>query len=369
MHIALVAGEPSGDRYAAELLKAWRRRDPDLTAFGLGGPRLREAGADLLGDLTTFAVMGFVDPLRHYPKLMRWLGRLVERVRRDRPDVVMLVDYPGFNLRVADRVSRLGVPVVYFMAPQVWGWGEGRLKIMRRSLRGVIVGLPFEEAYFRRHGLSAVWVGHPLVDLIPPEVRLSQASFTNRHSPMVTVGLFPGSRVSEVKRLWPVMREALSRLRRRYPALQGLVAKMPELPSADYGDCPTWIEIVEGRPYEVMARSDLLVVASGTATLEAAFFGRPIVATYKLGAVSYQVFRRLVKVRHISLVNLVADRTVIPELIQREANPEAIERVLSGFLDQPQTVQHLREELAEVVGRLGKPGVFDRAVEVALACL
>ncbi len=365
MNICIVAGEPSGDRYAARLIEALRQQEPHLAAFGLGGEIMRKSGVELLTDMTRFAFMGFTDPLRHYPAIMRIMKQLMTRIERERPSAVILVDYPGFNLKVAKAVHALGIPVMYFMMPQVWAWGAHRLTLMRQTLRKAIVALPFEEAYFQKAGISAVWVGHPLVDMIPDHFRSQKSEVRSQK----IVGIFPGSRESEVRAMWPVMRDGAIALRRQFPSLTAILAKMPGLDDQWYHDRPDWITVTEGRPYEVMATADVFVMASGTATLEAAFYGKPMVVMYKLPWLSYQIFRRLATVNHICLVNLVAGKTVVPELIQRQATPHAVVEAVKAFFEHPAQGEQMRGELASVVQRLGTRGVFDRASQVILECL
>lgn len=376
MNIAIVAGEPSGDRYAGRLIKALRHRQSDLTAFGLGGPALREAGVEIMTDMTPYAFMGFVDPIRHYPKIKGIMSRLLKRIASDRPRLVVLVDYPGFNLRVAKAVHRMGIPVVYFMVPQVWAWGAHRLAVMRETVRLAVVGLPFEEAYFKKAGVNTAWVGHPLVDMVSPTSNDKQGmtngssnpSFVIRQSSMRVVGLFPGSRISEVKSHWPVMVEALTRLRPGLD-LKIIVAKSASVPMAYYRPMPSWIEIVENRSYQVMDQAGVLVMASGTVTLEAAFFRKPMVVMYKVSPVTYHIFKRLVTIPYICLINLIAKKGVVPELIQRHATPAAVEEALRVLWRFPEKQEAMRHELDQVVKQLGLPGVFDRAAKVMLECL
>jgi lipid-A-disaccharide synthase len=361
------AGEPSGDAHAGALVAALRRLVPDVAVEGVGGPHLEAAGAKLLARIEDLTVIGFVEVVRKIPAHWRLLRRIEARLARGDVALVVLVDYPGFHLRVAAAAARAGVPVLYYVAPQLWAWHEGRVRQMARTVTRLAVILPFEEEFFSARGVPATFVGHPLVDRPPLAQDASALKRSLGLDPgRPVLGLFPGSRRQEVRRLWPAFREAAERVRRGAPEVQVLAAAVGGASDPDAGE----IRVVEGRPRECFAAADAALCKSGTSTLEAAMAGTPLVVAYRMHPLSYLLAKRLVQVDRIGMVNLVAGRQVAPELIQGGVTPEALERAVRPLLDPASAERRAQlDALAEVRRRLGEPGAALRAAQIARALL
>jgi lipid-A-disaccharide synthase len=366
--ILVSAGEPSGDAHAAALVAELRRLAPGVTVEGVGGERLEAAGAQLLARIEDLTVIGFVEVLRKLPAHVRLLRRIRRRLARGDVGLVVLVDYPGFHLRVATAARRAGVPVLYYVAPQLWAWGERRVRTLARTVSRLAVILPFEEAFFSARGVPTTFVGHPLLDRPP----LGEASGLKRALGLdptrPVLGLFPGSRRQEVHRLWPAFRDAAAVVRRERPEVQVVVAAVGDAsyPGAEAGES----RVVRGRPRECFAASDAALCKSGTTTLEAAVAGTPLVVAYRMHALSYLLARRLVRVPWIGMVNLVAGRQIVPELIQSAVTPAGLAAAVRPLLDASSPERRAQVAgLADVRRRLGEPGASARAAALARSLL
>lgn len=384
--VFLSAGESSGDLHAARLAEELRARVPGVRLVGLGGSRMRARGVELLADLDTLAVMGLAEILRSLPSLLALRWRVWRFLAREEVDLVVPVDYPGFNLSLACRASDLGIPVLYYVAPQVWAWREGRSRKLARCADRVCVVLPFEEELLRAHGADARFVGHPLLDeaadgKLPvaanaeatpggadtpeggPGATVSAEAGAERPAGATVLGLFPGSRRQEVERLLEPFRAAAGLLARDRPDLRVLVARAPDLPASAYpGEGP------DLRPAEeVLARADAALTKSGTVTLQLALAGVPMVVAYRMNPLTHRIARRLVEVDHIALVNLVAGRELVPELIQDEVAPRRLAEALAPLLETGEAERRrIREGLAGVRDRLGSPGCAGRVADHAM---
>ena len=357
----VVAGDPSGDLHASNLIKALKRRDPSARVAAVGGPLCRAAADEFLEDLASRGVTGFWEPALKIPFLLRLRSRLKEFLGARRPAALICVDYYGFNRRVLPLARDAGVPAYYFVSPQVWASRPGRVQVLKRFVRKMLVIFPFEEKIYRDAGVPVEFVGHPLLDLIPePKER------TANHSPK-TVGLLPGSRNSELKRHIPIFYEAFRLLRAKYPGLVGLLFASANQNDAAYGKLPTGVELVREQDYSRRATLDLALCSSGTATLENALLGVPMVVIYKLSWPTYAIARALVNVRHIAMANLLAGQGVVPELIQRDATPERAAAEAGRFLDDAAYAADVRAKLLAVRHSLGEPGAADRAAAAILA--
>ena len=364
------AGEPSGDQHAAALIAALRRAVPGVTVEGVGGPQLAAAGTTLMARIEDLTVIGFVEVVRKLPAHVRLLRRIERRLRAGGVDLVVLVDYPGFHMRVAAAAHRAGVPVLYYIAPQLWAWGERRVHQMARTVSRLAVILPFEETFFASRGVPTTFVGHPLMDR-PPLAAREQVKLDLGLDPSRPVlGLFPGSRRQEVVRLWPAFRDAAEMVRRDRPAVQVVVAATAGAAYPEGRAGAGGIRVISGRPRECFAAADAALCKSGTSTLEAAVAGTPLVVAYRMHPLSYLLARRLVRVPWIGMVNLVAEREVAPEFIQGAVTPAALARAVLPLLDpsSPERAAQV-EGLAEVRRRLGDPGAAARAAELARALL
>ncbi len=356
------AGEPSGDAHAAALVVALRRAAPGISVEGVGGPALAAAGAQLMARIEHLTVIGFAEVLAKVPAHWRLLRAIGRRLAKGDVKLMILTDYPGFHLRVAALAHRLGVPVMYYIAPQLWAWHESRVRNMARDVAHLAVILPFEERFFRERGVRTTFVGHPLLDRPAVGEKSEVKSRLGLDPKRPVLGLFPGSRAQEAARLWPVFRDAARLVMKARPDVQCLVAAAGQ---AEYPD-PGAVRLIADRPAECFAASDAALSKSGTTTLEAALAGAPQVIAYRMNALSYLLARRLVRVPFIGMVNLVAERLVAPEFVQHGATPERLAQAVLPLLvdDSPERRAQL-EGLAEVRRRLGGPGAAERAAAIA----
>ena len=369
MRILISCGEASGDLYAGALAGEIMRRQPGAEVVGFGGPRLRAAGARLLGDFAEFSVTGLTEALRVLPRSLVMLRRLVENARVHRPDVFVPIDFPDFNFRLMAAMRRLDVPVVYYVSPQLWAWRPRRMRTMQRDVTRMLVIFPFEEAIYRNAGVDVRFVGHPLIDLV--QGASSRETFLREHGlapEAPTVALLPGSRRNELERIVPVMAEAMPRVRARVPAVQFTVACAPNLPEdafAPLARVPR-TALVHQRSDEVIASSDVAVTASGTATVQCALHERPMVVVYRLSALTYAVGKPFVKVNTYAMPNLVAGRTIVPELIQDGLTPSRVVEETVSLLTDTERHARTRKALRDVREQLGAPGASGRAAEAIL---
>jgi lipid-A-disaccharide synthase len=372
MEMMIVAGEASGDAHAAELVMELKRRHPELRVFGGGGQHLAAAGAELLVRAEELAVVGLFEVVAHLPRIYGFYRRLRRAMIARRPRAVILVDFPDFNLRLARAAHRAGVPVIYFISPQLWAWRRGRVRTIQRTVRRMICIFPFEPAFYARHGVEVTGVGHPLVD----RVEAAQASLPTPEAwrlrlgtaPNATlVALLPGSRRREVSFHLPIMLEAARQLREQHPELEFVIPVAPTLDAAGLraaagGAWPAWAHVVgpdEG--YAAIARARLAIVASGTATVETALLGTPMVVIYRLSALTYRLGRRLVKTPHYAMVNLIAGARVVPELIQAECNAGAIVHWANRLLPDGAERREMSDALQQARSKLGEAGAIARA--------
>ncbi|MEI7708064.1 MAG: lipid-A-disaccharide synthase [Chlorobium sp.] len=350
----VLAGEVSGDMHAAGVIAELLKARPDVKVFGIGGEKLRALGADLLYDCSQTSIMGFVDVLKHTGFLRRVIRDLKEAVRREKPLAALLVDYPGMNLLMARFFRELDIPVIYYISPQVWAWKEGRVKAIRRDVDRLLVIFDFEVDFFRRHGIAAEFVGHPVIEQLAELSLPSRELFVQKHSvapDIRLIGLLPGSRPQEIAHILPEMLKAARLLSREYRVVF-LFGRAPHLDDSSYTQLAQYrdLSIIQCSAYEVMQYSDLALVTSGTATLESLCFGVPMIVVYKTGMLNYLIGRLVVKLKNISLANIVAkglgsSERAVPELIQHEANGAEIYRTARMILDNPDSAAAMRREL------------------------
>lgn len=357
MKLAVVAGEASGDLHASEVIRELKRLDPALQTFGIGGAMLAREGMLLMRHASEMGIVGLFNVVRHLPMFRRAFNELMERIAAERPDVVFLVDYPDFNLRVARRCKELGLHVVYYISPQIWAWRRGRVRHIARYVDRMIVIFPFEEEFYRSHEVPVTYVGHPLIE---------QLAGVRRRPPtagVVRIALMPGSRRMEVESLLPAMLDAVAILRRE----RNIDAYVIQAPTIDHDQLReimaasgTDVPILPHDRGEGVAAADVSLSSSGTATLESAILGTPVVVVYRLSRATYLLARRLVRLPYFSLVNIVAGRNLVPELIQDDVNGERIAAEVRRIIE-PEEHARLRGELARVRSKLGEPGASRRA--------
>lgn len=374
MRVMISCGEPSGDLYAGALAREIRALDPAAVITGFGGDRLREAGAQLIGDFSGLSVTGLLEVARLLPRTYAMYRRLVEHAAATRPDVFVAIDFPDFNFRLAHAVRKLGVPVVYYISPQLWAWRRGRMKTMKRIADRVLVIFPFEEVIYREADVPVEWVGHPLLELTgQPESRESFCRRLGLDPEAPVVALLPGSRRNEVTAILPGLVDAAERIRARVPRVQFVVARAPHVapelfaPLRQLDTHGATVPIVDGGADSVLAAADLALVASGTITVQAALHECPMVVVYRLSPLTYRLGKPFVHVTTYAMVNLVAGRTVVPELIQDAFTPDAVAAEALRVLNDSTHAKKVRADLREVRSRLGTIGASRRAAEAVLA--
>jgi len=371
LRIMIIAGEASGELHGAGVVAALKGRRPEIDILGIGGDRMKRAGCELIYHIEQFSVMGITEVLGHLPFIGRALRRLDGVLNSRRPDLLILIDYPDFNLRLARKARKLGIPVLYYISPQVWAWRARRIHAIVRRVDCMAVVFPFEVELYEKAGGKVVFVGHPLLEVL--ESRQSRVSFcedAGLDPDRPIIGMLPGSRTMEVERMLPAMAGTLEAVQRDLPGTQGVIGLAPTVPRTELASHlegnATEIPVVEGNTYGVMDHADLLLVTSGTATLESACFGTPLLVLYRMSRLSWWIARRLVNVPDIGLVNVVAGRRIAPEFLQDAVDPEVLAPVALELLNDPEKRQAMARELREVRDRLGMPGASSRVADLAL---
>ena len=368
--VMVSCGEASGDLYAGALATELQRLAPGTRVFGLGGPRLAESGAELVGDYRGLAVTGLTEALRVLPRSFGMLRRLRARLLSDRPDVLVAVDFPDFNFGLAQSARKLEIPVVYYISPQLWAWRPGRIRTMKAFATKVLVIFPFEQQIYERAGIPVEFVGHPLIDLI--HVTTDRGDLLTSHGldpEAPTVALLPGSRPNEVRAILPTLAAAAPLIRAHVPKAQFVIARAPNLASSLFASLttPGGIAVVEERADDVLNASDVAVTASGTATVQAALHLRPMVIVYRLSPLTYRLGRRFVKLDTFGMVNLVSGRRIVPELMQDGFTPERVDEEVRSLLTDRARADTMRRDLRDMRSRLGDAGASCRAAAAVLA--
>lgn len=363
--LLISCGEPSGEFYAAELVAELRKRHPDLEAFGLGGDRLAATNVRLLAHLRDLAVVGLVEVLSHLRRLKRLFDSVVAEAARTRPDVAVLIDYPDFNLRLARELKKLGIPVVYYVSPQLWAWRRGRIKDVKRDIAKMLVIFPFEEQIYREADVPVAFVGHPLIDHVkPPLDRSAVAARLGLAAERPVIALLPGSRNKEVGFNLPPMLDAVKILRERRPDLQFVLAAAPHLRTGAFREAgAAGVTVMEGVTRDLLSAARVAIVASGTATVETALTLTPMVVVYRLSALTYALGKPLVSVSNYAMVNLIAGRVVVPELIQNDFTPARVTEETLRVLDEGSPRAEMLRNLEEVREKLGKGGATLHAAD------
>jgi len=369
----LSCGEPSGDLYAGALASAIRAIDPDAIVTGFGGERLQAAGATLVRDYRGLSVTGLTEALRVIPKSWETYRALVRAAEQDPPDVFVPIDFVDFNAFLTRALHKRGIPVVYYISPQVWAWRAGRVKTMKRVADRMLVIFPFEVPFYERAGVPATFVGHPLLELTPPPA--PRETFLRAHGldpSKPVVAILPGSRTNEVKEILPDLVRAAGIIAREAPGAQFLVGRAPHLhddlfaPLADWPAGVTAPVVLDGATNDILSSADVALLASGTVTVQAALHKCPMVVVYRVGALTYRLGKPLVQVDTYAMANLVAGRRVVPELIQDGFTPEATAQHALQVLTDPAFAARVRADLAGVRASLGTEGASRRAAEAIL---
>jgi lipid-A-disaccharide synthase len=359
MKLAVVAGEASGDLHASEVVRELKELEPGLSTFGIGGDLLAREGMNVLHHAREMGIVGLFNVLRHLPMFRRVFNETLARIEAEKPDAVLLVDYPDFNLRMAKRCKELGLRVVYYISPQLWAWRKGRVRHIAKYVDRMVVIFPFEEEFYREHNVPVSYVGHPLVEQLGHVVK------PPRNDDELRIALLPGSRRMEVLTLLPPMLDAVEILRRERN-VNAYVVQAPTISREKLErlmrERGVTVPIVENDRGEAVAAADVALSSSGTATLESAILGTPVVVMYRLSKATYMLAKRLVQLPHFSLVNIVAGRKVVPELIQDDVNGERIAQEVRALVD-PQHYAAVTRDLAEVRGKLGEAGAARRVAE------
>ncbi|MFN3560667.1 MAG: lipid-A-disaccharide synthase [Chloroherpetonaceae bacterium] len=373
----VLAGEASGDLHGAGVLKSLKRLEPLLDVFGIGGKHIQATGARLLYSVEQINFMGFVEIAKHYRFLRRVLETVKSAIRREKPDAALLIDYPGMNLLVAEFLKAQGVPVVYYIAPQVWAWKEGRTKKMRETITKLCVVFEFEVDYFKQHGIEAKFVGHPILEELADLSLPPKSRFLNQHHLPVTqrfVGLLPGSRKQELERIFPEMLSASEMLAQRYE-LKFLLGIAPTIPEHFYDKflSRTSIKPIRVSSYETMQYSDLAFVTSGTATLESLCFGLPMIVCYKTSPLNYLIGKRLVKIQKIALANIIAEglygtAKLVPELLQSDLNAMNLVKHAAMFLEDDAYRSEVSEKLRRAKEKLGRLNPSEEVAREIASC-
>jgi lipid-A-disaccharide synthase len=368
--IMIVAGEASGDMHGANLVREMLNLDPMLNFYGIGGNRLRKEGVDLLANASDMAVVGLTEVVSKLGSILKIMGMMKRSLDERRPDLVILIDYPDFNIPLAKAAKKRGIKVFYYISPQVWAWRKSRIGQIKKTVSKMAVILPFEVETYRQKGFGVNYVGHPLLDM----VKLNYSKQESRKKfglseDEITVGILPGSRTSEVRILMPELLRAAQILKREMPDLQFVLPLADTLEETSVTEIISGfnvkVKVVSGHTYDVISCADLALVASGTATLETALLGVPMIIVYKISLLSYFIGRLFVHVKNIGLVNIIAGKTIVPELIQGDASGKRIAAESLSILKNGERRQKMIKELEAIRARLGEPGAARRAAQIA----
>jgi lipid-A-disaccharide synthase len=368
----IVAGEASGDIYGADLVQKALQLDAGLRFFGIGGARMREAGVTILIDSADMAVMGLVEVFKHFGVISSAFFKLKTLLRQDPPELLILIDYPGFNLRLAKEAKKAGVKVLYYISPKVWAWKAGRVKAIAATVNRMAVIFPFEVPLYEKAGVPVSFVGHPLLDLVTVNMSRAEAAVSFKLDPgRKIIGLFPGSRKSEIERILPAILASALLLKQQFPDLQFVLPLASTLGADDIlprlAESGVEVVITHDRIHDLIRACDAIISVSGTVTLEIALIGTPMVIIYKLSPITYQAAKRLVKVEHIGLCNIVAGETVVKEMIQDEAHPEKIAAEIEKILGDDLYADRMKQKLSAVRSQLRCGGAAENVARLILS--
>ena len=368
-HILVVAGETSGDKHGADLVRALHDLDASLTFSGLGGPKMKAEGVQLTQDFTELAVMGFTEILKNYFKFKKAFNAILQEAESTKAKAIILIDYPGFNLRLAKALKAKGLKVIYYISPKVWAWKESRVKQIKAYVDQLLVILPFEKEFYRKHNVNAIYVGNPLLEQV--RVTEERPVFLTKHRCDLnkrTIILMPGSRKNEILRLLGIMVEASQQLAQKYPDLQFILLRAPNvdpglLEAAIGRPLPDNIVVIDHDHYNAIHAADFCLVASGTATLEVGILGKPMVVVYRGSLITEFLSKLIIKIPYVSLVNIIAGKKIVPEFLRASANPTNVFTYVDRVLNNPKEVQHIQKGLQGVKDKLGQGQASSKAAK------
>lgn len=367
--VLIIAGEASGDLHGANLVREVRKQDPSISFFGVGSRQMRDAGVHILADASEISVVGATEVLTHLRPLYRVFSGLTRFLRQERPDLLVLIDFPDFNIMLGKRAKKLGIPILYYISPQVWAWRKGRIKTIANLVKAMIVVFPFEVGLYQGAGVDVRYAGHPLTDTVQSPYNQGEAKrLLGLDLGKRTLALLPGSRTREISHLLPDMLAAAGILRGRIPGLQFVLPVAPTL-TREFVESfvrkgPVPVTLTEGGVYDALRASDVALVASGTATLETGLMTVPMVIVYRVSPLSYAIGKLFVDVEHIGLVNIVAGERAVPELVQRDATPENMADALTKLLNDPAYYGRVQARLADIRTKLGESGTNARVASL-----
>jgi lipid-A-disaccharide synthase len=363
-NILIVAGEPSGDIRAGELLKELNKLLPDSNFWGIGGDLMASEGVELTEHIRNLSLVGVWEIVLNLKKIFSQYKQLTKNIIKRKPDMAILVDYPGFNLKIARFLHKQKIPVVYYVIPQVWVWGKNRVKTLKTSVDKSLVLFDFEKTFLEQHGASAEFTGHPLMDKAPETIK-------EKTSGNYTIALLPGSRKMEINNMLPEMLETTQKLKKDIPNLKVILSESSNIPKSLYEKALSKypdmsIEHIENNTFETLGKSDFAIVTSGTATLETAITGTPMIVTYKGSALTALIFFTFVRFPHLGLVNIIAGKTIVPELLQWNATSEKMYKTITGIINNPTVLNEMKDNLKKVKNSLGEKGASKKAAQAIL---
>lgn len=372
-NIMILAGEPSGDIHGGNLCRELKDLSPGILLFGMGGPEMEKAGVELIHRIGDTGVVGFWEVYKEIGKYWKIFKKMLAIMKERRPDAIILIDYPGFNIRFARKAHQLGIKVYYYISPQLWAWGQWRIKKIRRSVDKMLVIFPFEKDFYDSHGINSEFVGHPLIGTLNPDLIKEECQKRLGITSSPVIGLLPGSRKAEVEKILPLLLETAGILRDHLPEAEFIlpVASVELRPVVEkkMKSAPIEIKVIEINGQDIIAAADLLILASGTVTLEAAVFLKPMIIVYKISFFSWLMAKILIKIPFIGLVNIVSGKKIVPEFIQFQARPEAVAQAGLKILTQPEIRDRMVRDLKIVKDKLGRPGAAGRAARVIIETL
>lgn len=360
--IFIVAGEESGDIHGAKLVQEIKKLNPSIRFIGHGGDRMKAAGVEIIEHISNLSLIGFTEVVKHLPYIRKVMKNTANEIKNLQPSRIILIDYPGFNLSLAKRIRNLNIPITYFILPQVWAWKENRALKIKKFTDQALSIIPFEKDWYNEREIDVDFVGHPFIDIEQPQI--NKKSFFLKHSleisnPLLT--LLPGSRQQEINRHLPIFQDAIIKLHSIFPNLQFVIGKAPDVVLSN---CPNFVRIEKDFPRLTMHYGDAGLIASGTATLEAAVTGLPAIVCYKTSGITYWIGKRLAKVKYLSLINLIEDRQVVPEFIQQKMTTEALIKAILPLLSNTPERSKMVESYKSAIKKLGDPGVYSRSAKL-----